>query len=443
MITVIGTGTGASLDATARDAVRTAGLVVGARRHIDAAGLPPGTARVVMGPLAPALDAVEEHLAKADGATEGGATEGGGVVVLASGDPGFFGIARALAERFGPAELDIRPGVSSVATAFARIGLPWDDAVVVSAHGDSAHGVSGQGASGHARDLRTAVNTCRAHPKVAVLTGPGSGPAELGAELMRRTDSRTLVVASALGDPEQERVERVTPAEAAGRDWGTGVDVVLCLDEERALAPVRAHAGPRLSPAQWALDEGEFTHSPSVITTFEVRALALARLGPRLGDLVWDIGAGSGSVAVECARFGAAVVAVEKTLDGVERVRANAAAHGVDVRAVHGAAPTILSDLSDPDAVFIGGGGRELPAIVTACARRSRRTVVVATAAIDRVPAVRAALSGAGYDCDGVLLQSSRLAQLPGEVSRLAAADPVFLLWGTRPSTPLPQGPVR
>lgn len=443
MITVIGTGTGAPLDAAALDAVRTAGLVVGARRHIDAAGLPPDTARVVMGPLASALDAVEEHLAKADGGTEGGATEDGGVVVLASGDPGFFGIARALAERFGPAELDIRPGVSSVATAFARIGLPWDDAVVVSAHGVSGQGVNGQRGSGHARDLRTAVNTCRAHPKVAVLTGPDSGPAELGAELMRRTDSRTLVVASALGDPERERVERVTPAEAAGRDWGTGVDVVLCLDEGRAVAPVRAHAGSRLSPAQWALDEGEFTHSASVITTFEVRALALARLGPRLGDLVWDIGAGSGSVAVECARFGAAVVAVEKTLGGVERVRANAAAHGVDVRAVHGAAPTVLSDLSDPDAVFIGGGGRELPAIVTACARRSRRTVVVATAAIDRVPAVRAALSGAGYDCDGVLLQSSRLARLPGEVSRLAAADPVFLLWGTRPSTPLPQGSVR
>ena len=79
---------------------------------------------------------------------------------------------------------------------------------------------------------------------------------------------------------------------------------------------------------------------------------------------MWDIGAGSGSVAVECARFGAAVVAVEKTADGVERIRANAAAHGVDVHAVHGAAPTVLSDLADPDAVFIGGGGRELPAIV-------------------------------------------------------------------------------
>lgn len=438
MITVIGTGTGAPLDAAALEAVRAAGLVVGARRHIEAAELPPGTDRVVLGPLAPALDAVEERLAKAEGATEGG-----GVVVLASGDPGFFGIVRALAERFGPASLDVRPGVSSVATAFARVGLPWDDAVVVSAHGVSSQGGGTQAGGAHGRDLRTAVNTCRAHPKVAVLTGPGSGPAELGAELMRRTDTRVLVVVSALGDPERERVERVTPAEAAARDWGAEAGLVLCLDEERAVAPVRTHAGSRFSPDRWALDEGEFTHSAAAITTFEVRALALARIGPRLGDLVWDIGAGSGPVAVECARFGAAVVAVEKTLGGVERVRANAAAYGVDVRAVHGAAPTVLSDLSDPDAVFIGGGGRELPAIVTACARRARRTVVVAMAAIDRVPAVRAALSGAGYDCDGVLLQSSRLAQLPGEVSRLAAADPVFLLWGTRPSTSLPQGTVR
>lgn len=427
MITVIGTGTGAPLDTAALDAVRAAGLVVGARRHIDSAQLPPGTARVVLGPLAPALDAIEQHLGKAD-ADEAEAPDGGGVVVLASGDPGFFGIVRALAERFGPAGLDIRPGVSSVATAFARIGLPWDDAVVVSAHG---------------RDLRTAVNACRAHPKVAVLTGPGSGPAELAADLMRYSPTRTLVVAHALGDPTSERVERVTPAEAAARDWGTGVSVVLCLDEEQALAPVRTVAGPGPSPARWALDESEFTHRDSMITKFEVRALALARIGPRLGDLVWDIGAGSGSVAVECARFGAAVVAVEKTADGVERVRANAAAHGVDVRAVHGAAPTVLSDLADPDAVFIGGGGRELPAIVTACARRARRSVVVAMAAIDRVPAVQAALTGAGFDCDGVLLQSSRLAPLPGEVSRLSAANPVFLVWGTRPTSPLPEGVVQ
>ncbi|WP_405546036.1 precorrin-6y C5,15-methyltransferase (decarboxylating) subunit CbiE [Streptomyces phaeochromogenes] len=519
MITVVGTGTGAPLPPDAGAALAGAGLVVGGRRHLAAATTIPDTAeRVVLGPLAPALDAIEQFLEKP--------AERGRVVVLASGDPGFFGIVRALAERFGAERLEIHPGVSSVATAFARLGLTWDDAVVVSAHG---------------RDLRTAVNVCRAHPKVAVLTGPGSGPAELGAAL--RSSGRFLVVASALGagadsgagsgtgastssgsevasdsgmgsgsvaasasasnagatsgtgstagsgtgsastsnagatsgtgsgastgtrsgtgsspgsgsgtgtapdsgsDPhsdagsvahsgERERVERVTPAEAAARDWGPTVSVVLCLDETRVLSPVRTVAGPPSGPAQWALEEGEFTHRDSMITKFEVRALALARLGPRLGEHVWDIGAGSGSVAVECARLGAAVTAVEKTLDGVERVRANAAAHGVYVTAVHGAAPTVLSDLPDPDAVFIGGGGRELPAIVTACARRARRSVVVAMAALDRVPAVRDALVAAGLDCDGVLLQSSRLAPLPGDVTRLAATNPVFLLWGVRP----------
>ncbi|MEV6649540.1 precorrin-6y C5,15-methyltransferase (decarboxylating) subunit CbiE [Streptomyces sp. NPDC051219] len=416
MITVIGTGTGAPPAGRDRAALDAATLVVGGQRHLDAAGVPERAARVVLGPLAPAFDAIEEHLAK----------DGPRVVVLASGDPGFFGVVRALAERFGVDALDVRPGVASVAVAFARLGLPWDDAVVVSAHG---------------RDLRTAVNVCRAQPKTAVLTGPGAGPAELGAELVRRTVDRTMVVASALGDPEHERLERVSPAEAAARDWA-GVSVVVCLDESRALSPVRTIAGPRPVPSRWALAEDEFTHRDSMITKFEVRALALARLGPRLGDLVWDIGSGSGSVAVECARFGAAVVAVEKTADGVGRIRANAAAHEVDVRIVHGAAPTVLSDLADPDAVFIGGGGRELPSIVTACARRARRSVVVAMAALDRVPAVRSALSGAGFVAGGVLLQSSRLAPLPGDVHRLAATNPVFLLWGNRPSDMAIEGAV-
>ncbi|MFI2639478.1 precorrin-6y C5,15-methyltransferase (decarboxylating) subunit CbiE [Streptomyces sp. NPDC018610] len=408
MITVVGTGTGAPLD---EDLLAGAELVVGGRRHLDAVRLPDTAERVVLGPLAPALDTIAARL-----------DEERRVVVLASGDPGFFGIVRALAERFGSERLDVRPGVSSVAAAFARIGLPWDDAVVVSAHG---------------RDPRTAVNVCRAQPKTAVLTGPGAGPAELGAALARTRADRVLVVASALGEEGREQVETVTPAEAAARDWGTAVSVVLCLDRSRALGAVRTVAGAPRHPAGWAPGEDAFAHRDSMITKFEVRALALARLGPRPGDLVWDVGAGSGSVAVECARLGAAVIAVERTADGAGRVRANAAAHGVDVTVVHGAAPGALAELAeladDPDAVFVGGGGRELPAIVEACARRARRTVVVALAALDRVPAARRALTAAGLVCDGVLLQSSRLAPLPGDVTRLAAANPVFLLWGVRP----------
>ncbi|MEU4153945.1 precorrin-6y C5,15-methyltransferase (decarboxylating) subunit CbiE [Streptomyces sp. NPDC026659] len=406
MITVVGTGTGAPLST---DALAKAALVIGGQRHLDAAGLPEDVQRIALGPLSPALDAIAKTLAKDLP-----------VVVLASGDPGFFGIVRVLAERFGPERLDVRPGVSSVAGAFARLGLTWDDAVVVSAHG---------------RDPRTAVQLCRAYPKVAVLTGPGSGPAELGARLAG--SGRTLVVVSDLGEPEYERVERVTPAEAARRNWGTAVNVVLCLDESRAPRGPRTMAGPAPGPGRWALEEDAFAHRDSMITKFEVRALALARLGPRPGDLVWDVGAGSGSVAVECARLGAAVVAVEKTEDGCERVRANARAHDVDVSVVHGTAPEALAALADdPDAVFVGGGGRELGAVVEACARRARRVVVVAMAALDRVPEARAALARAGFGCAGVLLQSSRLAPLPGDVTRLAATNPVFLLWGERASRP-------
>ncbi|HEY8983545.1 MAG TPA: precorrin-6y C5,15-methyltransferase (decarboxylating) subunit CbiE [Streptomyces sp.] len=414
MITVVGTGTGAPVPQEVLDGAE---LVVGGRRHLASVTLPAGASSVVLGPLAPAFDVVEKYLG-----------EGRRVVVLASGDPGFFGVVRALAERFGPGVLEVRPGVSSVATAFARLGVAWDDAVVVSAHGRAA---------------RVAVNVCRAFPKVAVLTGPGGGPAELGAGLVGY--ARELVVGTSLGDPVSERVERVTPEEAAARDWGSAVSVVVCLDVGRGEEGARAVAGRRgsgmrtvaggfASPDRWALEEGDFAHRDSMITKFEVRALALARLGPRVGELVWDVGSGSGSVAVECARFGAAVSAVEKAADGVERVRANAAAHGVDVHVVHGEAPGALAQLDDPDAVFVGGGGGELPAIVAECARRARRVVVVAMAAVDRVPGVRAALVDAGFSCDGVLLQSSRLAPLPGDVTRLAATNPVFLLWGVRTS---------
>jgi precorrin-6Y C5,15-methyltransferase (decarboxylating) len=173
-----------------------------------------------------------------------------------------------------------------------------------------------------------------------------------------------------------------------------------------------------------------------MVTKYEVRALVLARLGPRPGELVWDVGAGSGSVAVECARLGAAAVAVERDPEAAGRIRANCAAHGVDVQVVCGAAPDALAGLAEPDAVFVGGGGAALGAIVARCARAARRRVVVTLAAVDRVREVRLALASAGLVTDGTLLQSSRLAPLPGDVTRLAAANPVFVLWGTRPAPP-------
>ncbi|NHC45175.1 precorrin-6y C5,15-methyltransferase (decarboxylating) subunit CbiE [Motilibacter aurantiacus] len=391
-VTVVGYD-GSPLGADASRALAGATLVVGGRRHLDAVAVPATARTVVMGPLSPAV----EELARHDGEA----------VVVASGDPGFFGIVRALRE----AGLDPRvlPGVSSVALAFARVGLPWDDALVVSAHG---------------RDLAAAVNACRAHPKVAVLTGPGAGPAEIGAAL--GATARRMVVCERLGTDE-ERVTAISVQDTA-RAWADP-NVTLVLDDER-LATRVGSAWPRAAaPDAWALPESEFAHRDSMVTKAEVRALALARLAPRPGLLVWDVGAGSGSVAVECARFGAAVVAVERDADQCRRVDANARRHGVSVDVVAGSAPAALDTLPDPDAVFVGGGG---PDVVAACARRKPARVVAALAAVDRLAPVRDALSGGGYAVDGTLLQSSRMRALPDGSTRLAAENPVLLVWGER-----------
>jgi precorrin-6Y C5,15-methyltransferase (decarboxylating) len=366
-----------------------ASLVVGPERFLS--HLDTEAEKIVLGSVSTALERIAAH--------------DGDVVVIASGDPGFFGIVRVLRE----AGIDpvVHPVVSSVAAAFARVGLAWDDAVVVSAHG---------------RDLRPAVNVCRAFPKVAVLTGPDAGPAELGAALAGVR--RRLVVAENLGMPD-ERMSTVDATDA-GREWAP-LNVVLVLDPTHPPHFAKGWiAGTQPGPAGWALPESAFAHRDSMITKSEVRALILARLGPRVGDLVWDIGAGSGSVSVECARFGAAVIAVDRD---PAFVAGNAS--GVSgVQVVAGAAPGCLEGLPDPDAVFVGGGG---PEVLAACAQRRPRRIVAAFAAIERVGPSLQILEKAGYAAEGVQLQASRLAALPDGSHRQAALNPVFVVSGVLP----------
>ncbi|MDQ4093818.1 MAG: precorrin-6y C5,15-methyltransferase (decarboxylating) subunit CbiE, partial [Actinomycetota bacterium] len=360
-------------------------VVVGAPHQLAAVPVPADAA--VLGPAE--LDQVP-----ADSST----------VVLASGDPGFFGIVRSLRKR--GLRPEVLPARSSVARAFALLGRSWDDVAVVSAHG---------------RSLRCALNVCRAHPAVAVLTAPGAGATEIVAGLGGWR--RSVLVAEDLGGPD-ERVRRF--------DGGQVRDphVVLCLADEHEVPPRGWIAGGEPVPpaAGWALDEMQFSHRDGMITKSEIRALALARLAPGPGRLVWDLGAGSGSVGVECARLGAAVVAVERDPAQCVRLVANASAHQVNVRVLEGEAPAALAGLPKPDAVFVGGGGAT---VVRAAAQASPR-VVVALAALDRVAPCRVALREAGHQVDGVQLAASRLVELPGGSVRLSATNPVLLLWGHR-----------
>lgn len=391
-VTVIGVD-GRPLPPWAARRLAEATLVVGAARHLDTVPLPASARRHALGDVAAGMGAIRAH--------------SGTVAVLASGDPGFFGIVRLLRER--GVDVEVAPAVSSVAAAFALVGTSWDDALVVTAHG---------------RELRRAVNACRAAPKVAVLTGPGAGPAQLGAALAGVP--RRLVVAEEVGGPRQ-RLTECAPEQAAARTW-SDPNVVLVLADAAAAGPGWGWPG-RQAPVRWALPDASFEHRDGMVTKAEVRALALAHLGPGVGDLVWDVGAGSGSVAVESARFGAAVVAIDRDDEQCQRARRNAARHGVEVTMVHGDAPACLGGLSDPDVVFVGGGG---PHVVAAAADRGPRTIVTASAAVDRVAATRDALRHARYDVGGTSLAASRFADLPDGTTRLATTNPVFLIWGYR-----------
>ncbi|WP_144057165.1 precorrin-6Y C5,15-methyltransferase (decarboxylating) subunit CbiT, partial [Micromonospora lupini] len=193
---------------------------------------------------------------------------------------------------------------------------------------------------------------------------------------------------------------------------------------------MRSDNQPAAAPAGgWALPEGRYAHRDSMITKSEVRALVVARLRPRLGRLIWDVGAGSGSVGIECALLGAAVLAVEQDAASAATIRANATAHAVTVRVVVGRAPAALAGLPEPDAVFVGGGGVDvLPAVM---ARRPER-VVLTLAALDRVAPAVGLLRAAGYAVEGSQLSAARLADLPGGSIRLAATNPVVVLTGER-----------
>lgn len=382
------------LSPAARQAVRSADVVVGGTRllaDMDALVSPRARRVIVGGDLAPALDEIAEAV--------------GRVCVLGSGDPGWFGIGRVLAARFGREALAVHPAASSVAIAFARLGLPWDDATVVSAHG---------------RPLVDATRLLARCPKAAVLAAPNAPPQAIGAGLRALgAVHEHAAVCARLGLADEEVAVTDLPGLAVG-SWDPLAVVVLW--SGTGVAPVKSLA--------WGLPEAAHAHRAAMITKSEVRSVVIGLLAlpapAPVAPVLWDVGAGSGSVAVECAGLAPwmEVIAVEHDQQAAATIAANARDHGVALRVAEGAAPAALEDLPDPDRVFVGGGGLE---VLTAARRRLRGDgIVVAThAALDRASAAATLL--------GNLTQvaASRGRVLPDGGWRLEAANPVFVTWGT------------
>jgi precorrin-6Y C5,15-methyltransferase (decarboxylating) len=342
-LVVIGIGHdgAAGLSAEARAHVAAARVLAGGRRHLAFFPEWAGERLVIDADLEALVGRLRERYAAER------------TVVLASGDPLFYGIGRLLLQSFPREELVFLPHVSAVQLAFARVKETWHDARVVSLHGRPPEA------------LRPAVEAREA--KIAVLTDGRNSPAAV-ADFLRRhgaAEDYALWVCENLGGPD-ERVSRHAPARLGDEPFSP-LNVVVLL-RERA-APVRDV--PLLG-----IPESALLHRAGprgLITRREVRLLALCYLELRPDDVLWDVGAGSGSVAIEAARLssGLRAFAVERDGEAFGQLEANVARLGAGrVRAVRAEAPEGLADLPDPDAVFVGGSGGRLADILAAAARR-------------------------------------------------------------------------
>jgi precorrin-6B C5,15-methyltransferase / cobalt-precorrin-6B C5,C15-methyltransferase len=346
-------------------------------------------------------------------------------VLLASGDPLWFGIGRLLLLRFGPERLRFQPAPSSLQLAFARLGRPWQDASWISLHG---------------RDPEPLAAALQKRPAaLAVLTDPGRGGADEVRRILRASGleaAYALWLCERLGHP-QERVQRLAPGEPVPVDCDP-LHLVLLIAE-----PPPPPADPDSLPL-FGLDDGLFLQHddrPGLMTKREVRIQLLADLELPAAGVLWDVGAGVGSVGLEALRLrpGLAGCLVEQRGGSAALIAANAERLGVRPARIHeGRAPEALAQLPDPDRVLIGGGGRERVAVLAAVLQRLQPggVVVIPLATLEALAELRSLLEQAGCRVAVAQHQAWRGAPL-ADGTRLAPLNPVLVLKGVLPAAAL------
>lgn len=336
------------------------------------------------------------------------------VVVLASGDPLFYGIGTRLVQALGPDQVHIHPNVSTLAAAFARIKEPWQDVRTVSLHGKS--------------DPAHLLKALDAEDKIFVLTDPVHTPGWV-AELLRDrniADFRMCVLQQ-LGT-RSEKVEWLSPEAAADKHFAE--PNVLILSRE---TPGRA-SRPEV---RLGLPDEAYRHREGLITKAEVRAVTLSKLRLTSPDhVLWDLGAGSGSVSVESALFlkRGCIYALEKDPDRIADIEANRDRFGIrNLAVVQAVLPEGLERLPDPDRIFIGGGGKDLDRIIRAASPRlsPAGVIVINTVLISNTDRALTTLRELDLATEMVQIQVNTAKPMPWG-DRLQAQNPVWIITGYR-----------
>jgi len=405
-IHIIGVGSDgmAGLTGHARQLLTSADLVLGA--EITLALLPELTCqRLKLGNhLQDAVAALEANLGKKR------------MVVVAGGDPFFYGVARYLCDRLGKDRFDVIPHVSSMQLAFARIKESWEESFLTNLATHS---------------LESVLDRIRIAETVGLFTSEEEDPPTIARQLLvRGLDYFRAYVCENLGGPD----ERVTQGELDEiQDMEFSALNVMILkrkpdrpDQPRAPGKFRRFGNPDDVFAQSRPKSG-------LITQAKVRAIALAQMDIQPASVVWDIGAGSGSVAIEAALLAhlGMVYAIEQDLADFHLIETNVQTFGVhNLKAIHGTAPAVFADLPPPDAIFVGGTGKEVTRLLQAAfaVLRPGGRLVVNLATLESLNAAYGTLKALASPVQALLVNLARgTDQL--ETLRFEAVNPTFLLW--------------
>ena len=346
------------------------------------------------------------------------------VVVLASGDPLCYGIAGHLRKKLPKGSYQILGAVSNMQLAFERLQIPWQGAARISVHsGDQGEWKLGAPANHPLTALRRVLAT---HEKIALFTSPVNGPDRIARMLITAGfgEQFTMTIAESLGAPAEQLFTDLAPAEVAIARYNSPNVVVLLARPDHILG--------RPEKPVLGLVDSQFERQRGMITKQDVRAIILSRLALQPDDIMWDIGAGSGSVGLEAARLipQGQLFAIEKDEEAAKNIAQNREKFGVHNYHLHvGKGPSGMEDWPAPNAVFIGGSGGNLAEIITICWQKIivGGRLILSFVSLDNLNTATETLNNNNIKHQLLQVQLSHSEPL-GTHQRLVAQNPVWIV---------------